>query len=73
MRWDSAGSLTASCFGPLDTPMFIWKEEVATIGIWPVVVQKAGQRTVQAQHLCLVGAPLCSAIAEGAEQMEVRG
>ena len=82
MRWDSVGSLTAieyllipctsSCFGPLDTPMFVWKEEVATTGIWPVVVEKAGQRTVRAQRLCLVGAPLCSTIAEDAEQMEVR-
>lgn len=53
--------------------MFIWKEEVATIGIWLLVVQKAGQCTVQAQHLCPVGALLCSAIAEGAEQMEVMG
>lgn len=53
--------------------MFIWKEEVATRGIWPVVVEKAGQRTVGVQHLHLMGASLCLTIAEDAEQMEVRG
>lgn len=83
MRWDSVGSLTAieyllipctsRCFGPLDTPVFIWKEEFATTGVRPVVVEKAGQHTARAQHLCLVGTPLCLTIAKDAEQMEVRG